>query len=135
MQHRASLQEIVTLLAVADRDLADSRVAGLSTDNRFACGYNAALQLAAAALAAAGYRPARTGSHHHYVIQSLSFTIGAEADLINKFDSFRKKRNISAYERAGAVSDQEADEMAELARTLRSRVEDWIRQTHPELLP
>jgi hypothetical protein len=40
-------------------------------------------------LAAAGYRATREG-HHYRIIQSLAYTIGAEADLIAKIDGFRK---------------------------------------------
>ena len=74
--HQASPQEIVDLLAVADRDLKDSSTPGLSSDWRLNIAYNAALQAAIAALAASGYRAARE-SHHYYTIQSLAYTIRA----------------------------------------------------------
>ena len=92
------------------------------------------LQAATAALAAAGYRASRE-SHHHRVIQSLEFTLAPERKLIDTFDRFRKKRNISSYDIAGAVSDKEAHEMYELAATLRAKVEQWIRKNHRKLLP
>jgi hypothetical protein len=93
---------------------------------------NAALQAATAALAAAGYRAGRD-AHHDRVIQSLSLTIEADADRIVQFDQFRKKRNIGGYERAGAVSDHEAEEMLALAKALRREVADWIQAKHPDL--
>jgi hypothetical protein len=68
------------------------------------------------------------------VIQSLAYTIKADASLIAQLDKFRKKRNIGSYERAGAVSDQEAKEMFVLAKNLRDEVEKWLRLNHPELL-
>jgi len=98
-----------------------------------AIAYNAALQLATAALAAAGYRATRE-AHHYRVIQSLAYTIGADEALIARFEAFRKKRNIAGYERAGSASEQEAQEMLILARSLRKRVIDWLRETHPELM-
>ena len=107
IKHETSSQEIADLLGVADRDLADCQSPNLSPDWRLNIAYNAALQLATAALAAAGYRPSRE-SHHYRVIQSLALTIGADADLVETFDQFRKKRNIGGYERAGLVTDQEA---------------------------
>ena len=110
---------------MADRDLADCQSPNLSPDWRLNIAYNAALQLATAALAAAGYRPSRE-SHHYRVIQSLALTIGTDSDLIETFDQFRKKRNIGGYERAGLVTDQEAREMFELAEQLRADVEKWI---------
>ena len=95
--------------------------------------YNAALRAATAALATNGYRASRD-SHHYRVIQSLAHTLGADKKLIAKFDQFRKKRNIGGYERAGLVSDQEANEMFKLAEQLRADVEKWIRDNHPDLL-
>ena len=96
--------------------------------------YNAALQLASAALIAAGYRAER-GNHHFRVIHSLEFTIGADAAIVRKFDVFRKKRNISDYERANTISEIEAEEMQELAETLRKSVDAWLRRNHPQLTP
>lgn len=72
--------------------------------------------------------------HHYRVIQSLAFTIGADSALVDQLDEFRKKRNIGGYERAGYVSDQEAEEIVALASALRRTVEEWLRQNHPGLL-
>ena len=113
-EHKSSRQEIGDLLAIAERDLEQALTPGLSPDWRLNIAYNAALQMAVAALAAVGFR-ARKDNKHYRVIQSLAFTIGLDSDLVLLFDQFRKKRNISDYERAGMVSDQEASEMYALA--------------------
>jgi hypothetical protein len=131
--HKASPQEIKDLLGVADRDLRDCTVKGLSDDWRLAIGYNAALQCATAALAPSGYRASRE-AHHYRVIQSLSLTVAADANLVTKLDAFRKKRNVGDYERAGTISTAEADEMVALARALRQSVEKWLQQAHAGLL-
>jgi hypothetical protein len=132
--HKTSPQEIRGLLAVATRETADAQVKGLSVDARFGHAYNAALQSALAALAAAGYRVARGESHHYRGIQSLAYTIGYDESVISKLDKLRKKRNISDYEQAGSVSEQEAGEMFRLARDLRGKVEAWLGKEHPSLL-
>lgn len=132
-EHKTSPQEIADLLRVADRDLADCQAEGLSPDWHLNIAYNAALQLATAALAASRYRASRE-AHHYRVVQSLAFTIGADQGLIRQLDQFRKKRNLSDYERAGLVSEQEAEEMESLARDLRKRVQEWLKTTHPNLL-
>lgn len=119
-------QEIAKLFEAADRDLSDCQLKGLSADWRLSIAYNAALQEAAVALAACGYRAVGEG-HHYYVIQSLSVTIGADSLLVAQLDKFRKKRNISQYEKAGAVSDMEAEEAIALAKQLRKRVEKWLK--------
>jgi hypothetical protein len=130
--HQTSRQEVADLLAVVDRDLADARTPGLSPDWRLSIAYNAALQAAAAALAAAGFRPSRE-SHHFRVIHSLQFTVRPGQAVIQQFDMFRKKRIIGGYERAGTVSDQEAKEMLTLAEQVKAQTIKWLRAEHPQL--
>ena len=122
------------LLGVADRDLRDCAAKALSDDWRLAIAYNAALQCATAALAASGYRASRE-AHHYRIIQSLCLTLRIDNKLVDQIDAFRKKRNISDYERAGLISTAEANECASLTRQLRKTVEEWLTQNHPELLP
>src|SRR3974377_991743 len=133
VQHATSKEDIQNRLRISDRDLSACQVKQLPADWRFAIAYNAGLQAATAALAAAGYRAARD-NHHYRVIQSLEFTIAPGSKLIDAFDGFRKKRNVSSYDVAGDVSDREADEMFKLATRLRADVEAWIQATRPELL-
>src|SRR5271165_4325171 len=124
-EHRTSRGEIADLLAVADRDLAACRTSGLHNDWRFNIAYNAALQLASAALAVAGYQAERS-NHHYRIIDSLAHTLGTDAPSIKLFDAFRKKRNISDYERADMISEAEVDTMIALAERLRKDFVLWI---------
>jgi hypothetical protein len=133
IEHQSSSQEIESLLKIADRDLTDCQQPGLTPDWKLNIAYNAALQLATAALAAVGYRPARE-AHHYRVIQSLAYTIGADPNLIAQLEKFRKKRNIVEYERSGTASDQEAKEMFILAKNLSKDVEEWLRKNYPQLM-
>ena len=133
--HPPAADEVRELFVVADRELHDARVAGVSTDGRFAHGCASALSSAAAALAAAGYRASKGGSHHHYVIQSLEYTLGISGAVIARLDKYRKKRNTTIYERAGAVSDAEAADMVAVAEDLRMRAAQWIAANHPGLTP
>jgi len=41
-------------------------------------------------------------------------------------DAFRKKRNVSEYNQAGAVTAIELDEMIVLADNLRESIEAWM---------
>jgi hypothetical protein len=132
--HKTSRQEIADLFAVADRDLKACQTPDLVTDWQFNIAYNAALQLSSAALAAAGY-VAERGNHHYRLIHSLQFTLGVQSTVIGKFDVFRKKRNITDYERADTISETEAEEMRQFAETLRIGVEGWIRKNHPQFAP
>jgi hypothetical protein len=132
-EHPTSKREISDLLAASARDLNTSLQIDLDTDWRFNIAYNGALQIAAAALAATGYR-ARRDAHHFRVIQSLRFTIGAEPELVDLLDHFRQKRNRGTYEKSGLISDHEAKEMRELTEKLRDRTVPWLKLNHPELI-
>src|SRR4051794_6102968 len=102
--HQPTRQEILDLLALADRDLKSAKVKGLDNDWRFNIAYNAALQAGTAALVASGYSVLKGDSHHFRVIGSLAFTVGLETELIEKLDRYRKKRSVSIYDIAGAIS-------------------------------
>jgi phosphoribosylaminoimidazole-succinocarboxamide synthase len=52
-------------------------------------------------------------------------------DLLQRM---KKKRHVSDYEVAGAVSEQEAREMHELALRIRELVVHWLREHRSDLL-
>lgn len=134
-RHRAGAEETANLLGVVARDIAESQTPGLSNDWRLAIAYNASLQAAKAALAASGYRVASGEKGHHYrLVESLRYTAevpGADVDLLQ---TMKKKRNISDYEVAGAVTEREAEEMVSLAQRIDRVVRDWLAANHPDLL-
>jgi uncharacterized protein (UPF0332 family) len=132
VRHRPSAGEVAELLHICDRDLEKAEIIELGPDWRLSIAHNAAVQAAKAALAAFGYR-ARKEGQHYLVLQSLAFTIKTDPATIKQLDKFREKRNISDYERAGLVTEQEAEEMIALAKQLRDDVEQWLRAHYPSL--
>jgi uncharacterized protein (UPF0332 family) len=132
VKHRPSAGEIAELLHICDRDLEKVEIIEVGPDWRLSIAHNAAVQAAKAALAAAGYR-ARKEGQHYLVLQSLAFTIKTDAATIKQLDKFREKRNISDYERAGLVTEQEAEEMIALAKRLRRDIGQWLRAHYPRL--
>ena len=131
--HEASTEEVRDLLALVDRDLGDAAIDGLSADWRLGIAYNAALQLATLALAASGYRPTRIRGHER-AIQSLRHTVGLDRDLVATLDAVRRKRNLSNYERAGAASPSEAEDVYQLVKGLRIQIVTWLEEHHSDLL-
>ena len=79
-RHQTSARELDDLRALVERDLADSKVAGLSADRRFATAYNAALQAANMAIACAGYRVTAKTGHHKVALDSVKLALGGTAD-------------------------------------------------------
>jgi hypothetical protein len=106
----------------------------ISDDWRFSIAYNAALQLATAALYASGYKPVRGQSHHLRAFQSLQFTIGLDLQIVDELETYRVKRHSGTYDRAGAVSGADVRAMVAVARLLRMRVEEWLRTHYPHLI-
>jgi len=131
--HKTSKSEIAQLLVIFGRDIADAQSNSISIDRRFATAYNAALMVSVAALAASGYKAAGEG-HHYWTIQSLAYTLRLDADTIEKFNKFRRKRNTSDYEQAGIISEQEVKEMIDFAQELRDTLKTWLRTNYAELI-
>lgn len=132
-KHKTSPREIADLFRLCDRDLETVKIKKISPDWRLSIAHNAAIQAAKAALAATGYRTRKEGQHY-LLIQSLAFTLNTDPIIVKQLDKFRRKRNISDYEKAGFVTEQEAEEMILLAQRLRNDVEQWLRTHHPELI-
>src|SRR5947207_15881163 len=135
--HQATVAEVRNLLDVVDRELADASVAGLSDDGRFTHAYDAALLLCKLALHAGGFEVSkRAPGHHAFWINSLEFTLGEthKGTLIHLSKS-SKLRHVSRYDQAGFVQKQDADDLLEAARQLRTDVLNWLRSQHPSLLP
>jgi uncharacterized protein (UPF0332 family) len=133
--HKTSAQEISDLAKVAERDLADASVKGLSTDRRFIIAYNAILQLATIVLYANGYKTSGSG-HHYTTFQCLKEILPAGyTQLMDYFDACRSKRNISDYDHAGIVSEQEADEILAEAIKFKKIIINWLKTNYPKLVP
>jgi len=133
--HTTSAREVADLLRVVDRDLADAALSQLSTDRRFATAYNAALQLATIALHASGYRAAGAGHHwttFHVLPEIMGPQTQARADY---FDSCRSKRNVTDYDRAGEISEHDAEEILAEAKTFRKELLAWLKVNHSTLAP
>jgi uncharacterized protein (UPF0332 family) len=132
-RHRPSRDEVTRLLAIADRDLEQSQTPGLVPEWRFDIAYNAALQLATAALAAAGYQAERQNKHMR-TLECLEFVVNIDQDTVSFLDRCRRKRHAAVYDRVGAISEHEADEMLAAATRLRAQIGSWLQQEHPDLV-
>lgn len=137
LEHEATVAEVRSLLGVADREIHDSGVSGLSDEGRFTHAYDAALLLCKLALHASGFElPKRSQGHHSLWINSLEYSLGQEqkATLIHLSKS-SKLRHTSLYEQTGVIQKQDADDLLEAAKQLRADVLAWLRSRHPTLMP
>jgi hypothetical protein len=133
-RHKTSKQELDGLRAVAERDLEDASLAGLSEDRRFATAYNCVLQLATMVVACAGYRVTARQGHHENTFVALELAMGASvANLASYFNTCRRKRNMVDYSLANVVTQTELDELLEKTVEFQATVERWIAKNYPHL--
>jgi uncharacterized protein (UPF0332 family) len=129
--HKTSSQEIHDLRAVVKRDLADSKIDGLSDDRRFATAYNAVLQLTKIVIACEGYRVVGLG-HYQTAFQALELALGPSAVLFSAyFEQCRRHRNQVDYDMANVVTEADAELLIQKAKDFQRLVEGWIRSRHP----
>ena len=133
-KRKSSAQEIADLLRVADRDLKDAAIPGLSADRSFSTAYSAALRIAEVVLRASGYRT-KGGAHHWSTIAALPLLLGKSAEpRADYLDTCRIKRNIANYDRAGQIAATEAEEAIREGRAFREEVLAWLARKHPSLV-
>jgi hypothetical protein len=125
---------ISKLMAAAERNIADAKLQGLSTENRFDAAYKAIMQLAMVALNANGYRTMTSKpGHHQTAIQTLSTSVGLAPAKVILLDALRKQRNLSDYS-GDLVPDAAAAECLTSASDLLAHVRAWLTANRPDLL-
>lgn len=132
--HKTSKREIAHILQIVERDLSDASSISISADRRHATAYNAALQLATIVLYASGYR-AKSKVGHHWI------TIALIPELMDKsklaiaryFNACREKRNLTDYDLAGHISNDEVEKLIKEVRKFKQDVTAWLKNHHPDL--
>ncbi len=136
VEHDATVAEVRSLFDVVDRELADAGVAELSIEGRFTHAYDAALLLCKLALHASGFKLQKGKGHHSHWINSLEFTLGKEhKDTLIHLSKSSHLRHTSLYDQTGVVQKQDAEELLETARKLRTDVLAWLHSQHATLVP
>lgn len=130
--HQSTVREIADLLEIARRDISDSSAENLSADWRFGIAYNAALKLCAVLLRAEGFE-AEKNLNHYRTIQALGIILPDRKGDVGYLDACRAKRNTAEYDRAGTVSNEEAQELVAFVREFEPEVIAWLKTNHPEL--
>jgi hypothetical protein len=109
-------------------------VTTISADLRVIAAFGAAMAAATAALRAAGYRTKVVPGHHQRTIECLEFTLGVDRKMLNKLKMIAKKRNATAYDAAGNVSEEELRLAIQVAEQLQKELAAWLPKNHPELV-
>ncbi|GAB2706147.1 MULTISPECIES: DNA-binding protein [Comamonas] len=127
-------QQVRSLLAAADRNIADAHLTGLSEENQFDAAYKAIMQLAMLGLIANGYRPLTSKpGHHQTAIQTLALTVQWPSQKIWPLDALRKQRNLTDYS-GDLVTQAAVDSCLTNAMALRGHVHAWLLAQRPDWL-
>lgn len=130
-----SAADVANLMAIAEREIADASLDGISTDGRFSHAYDAVRSLSELALHASGFTVPKGLRQHERSIDSLRFTLDADWTAeVDFLDRCRRLRNMSLYDRAGVIQQEDADELLAASRRLLAAVRDWLKSHHPDLL-
>lgn len=132
-QHKPDRQEITDLLSIVERDLADAEISALSVDWRFGIAYNAALKLCTIILYAQGYRPENAFAHYRAIMALKEISNQNWKDHSVYLNSCRMQRNTLEYDRAGTVSEDEANQLIVFTRAFQAEVKDYLAEHFPDL--
>ena len=129
-----SRQCVADLLAVAEREIRDASLPGMSIDGKFDHSYDAVRSLCELALHAEGYTIPKGGRKHERAIESLSFTLGEDwTEQVDFLDQCRRLRHKTMYERCGVVQEKDANDLLSVARELSDDIQAWLKKHHADL--
>lgn len=127
-------ETIKRLLSAAQRNIADSKVAEVSAENRFDAAYKAIMQIANAVLQAHGYRTLTSKpGHHQTMIQLLPQTLGTDQPTVILLDTMRKQRHIADYS-GDIVPESTVKECIYQAEKLFNQFKVWLAKDHPDFI-
>jgi hypothetical protein len=133
-RHVTNAAEVQKLLAAATRNLADSKVTGISDETRFDAAYKAIMQCALIGLMARGYRPSTNmPGHHQVMIQTLTLTLGVPAAQWQVMDALRKKRNVNDYS-GDPIEPSAVKTCVDHATQMLAHTQAWLAANRAELL-
>jgi hypothetical protein len=122
------------LMSAAERNIADSHIMEVSSENRFDAAYKAIIQLSNTALQANGFRTLTSKPGHHMtMIQSLQQTIQLDKQTVIVLDALRKQRNVADYS-DDIVPTSAVDECVKHAENLLHDDNAWLIENKPELI-
>jgi hypothetical protein len=131
--HKTSAEEVASLLAIVERDLADAQ-GQISADWRFGIAYNAALTLCTILLNASGYR-AEKDLEQDRATDALPLILYYRKDDAEYLEKCRTKFITAEYEVSGVATEKDVSELVEFVKDLRDDVLYWLQQCHPDLTP
>ncbi len=131
---RAGIIQIEELLREAVLDLKEAKkISHIANRATYILAYMAMLKAGRALMLFKGYRPI-DGAQHRTVVEMTSAIMGDKySDIINHFETMRRKRNKMTYE-AGALLSKEETRMAfSDAIALTKKILEAVKEQNPQM--
>jgi len=112
---------------IADRDMHDAEVRGVSVPGRFNSAYSAVRTLATIVIRASGYRVKGGDGGHRLTFDVLALLDSAFDQRASYFNRCRKKRNDITYTGTGYVANTETEELLRIAHAFAGEVAKWLK--------
>lgn len=126
--------QVEALLKEAIIDLSEAkRALHLADRATYILAYNAMLKAGRAFLLMKGYRPTDGGQHKTVVEVTGAFLGKDYADLINHFETMRRKRNEMTYEAGALLSPSETEQALSDAVSLVRKILTEAKSRNPQL--
>lgn len=127
-------EDLRNLLGMADQDLMNASVTGLTPDGVYKFGYGAARALTAVIVRGHGYKTRGLG-HHETLFETLGLLLPAEKEVANYFNRCREKRNTITYKAPNQATAEQATELLERTRAFRKVVIKWVKEHRGGVIP
>jgi hypothetical protein len=133
--HKTTRRQVFDLFAIVQRDTEAAKTEDLTPDWKFGIAYNAALKLCTILLYAEGYRPENSLAHYR-TLQALSEVLGDSYKRdVDYLEACRVKRNKVEYDSIDQATPEQATELVAYVEELKGKVERWLNEKHPDLMP
>lgn len=122
-------EAVKELIELAERDLKLARkMLKQDLDWAFNIAYNSILQSSRALMFFHGFRP--VGRDQHLTVEKfVSIALGEEfKEKVNAFDRIRRKRHTATYDRAGIISNYEANYCILMAQEFMEEIKKAIKK-------
>lgn len=131
---KPSRDDMANLVRAIRRRLLDAVNPTITKENRLQQAYEAVLQVAIAALQARGYRLRSKPAHHVIALETLAETVDVPRQLVDYFQTLRKRRHHALYDAVIAVSAVDLESAIGEAGRLAERFRRWLAEEHPGLV-
>jgi uncharacterized protein (UPF0332 family) len=135
IEQKVGIVQIEDLLKEAIIDLDESKKTLHASADRatYLMAYMAMLKAGRALLFLKGYRPS-DGAQHKTVVEMTGVILGDKyVNLVNHFETMRRKRNELTYEAGGLLSRSEAESALEDAKALVKKILEEAKSRNPQM--